>query len=313
MILYCYIKDYDASFMAPFFKAIAPEADFRPWPNWGNPEDDAGTEAYAYVWAPPHGELAKYKNLKAIFSVGAGVDHLTSDPDLPRSIPVIRMADESLKDGMREYATMAALWFLRDMPKVQNQQKSGTWQQYFPRAPKDYRIGLMGYGNLGQAVVEALKPFGFKINAWSRTPKDDDRVTHYTGTDQLQEFLGKTDMVYALLPHTSETTNLLNAESLSWLPKGAAVVNAGRGNLIDLDALMQALDSGALSGAMLDVFETEPVPADHPIWQAKNVIITPHVAAITRPDTSSAFVIQSIDKLRKGEQLPTQLSFERGY
>lgn len=312
MIIYCYIEGYDASIWKPLFEKLIPGVDCRPWPHWGD-SDESG-EAYAYVWSPPEGLLAQHKNIRAIFSLGAGVDHLTKDPSLPKDIPIIRMADSSLKDGMAEYITMAALWFLREMPAVQKRQQTKTWKQFMPRPTSRFTVGLMGYGILGKAAAEKLRTFSFPIHTWSRTTKPaEDGITHYSGKENLGSFLSGCDLVVGLLPKTPETTGLLNHDTLAQLPKGAAVVNAGRGALLDLDALKHHIDKGHLSGAMLDVFDQEPLDQNHPIWSTDGVIITPHVAAITRPDTSAAYVADCIEKIRQGKTIDAVLSKQLGY
>ncbi|WND01635.1 glyoxylate/hydroxypyruvate reductase A [Temperatibacter marinus] len=318
MIILCYVEGYDAQIdelYKGFFEKYIPGVDFRAWPNWGDPASfDEATDVYAYVWAPPQGLLAKYSMINAIFSIGAGIDHLTADPLLPKNVPIIRMGDESLKDGMGEYATMAALWFLRDMKNVSAWQKRGEWQHHFPKAPSQFTIGLMGYGLLGKAVAKRLKPFGFKLATWSTSEKDpEEGITHYRGSTCLKDFMANVDMIYALLPQTTETTDLINKTSLRWMKKGSYIVNAGRGNLIDLPTLVDAVKNGHIAGAMLDVFKEEPLPKGDPAWLTEGIIITPHVAAITRPDTSTKFVAETIIKLTKGEKIETMLDIRRGY
>ena len=288
MILYCSVLGQEDTLWRPLFEKALPGIDFRSPDNWGDMTDEP---AIAFVWGSPHGLLAKYKNIQTIFSAGAGIDHLTADPDLPSNVPIVRMSDTSLREGMAEYAVMATLWFHRMMPKAIQQQKKKSWKTLYARAACDYTVGIMGYGNLGRFSAEAIKPFGYKIHTWSNTPKQSEEgVKHFYGQDELHAFLSSADVVIAILPHTAETTHLINAETLSYMKKGAAIVNAGRGNLIDLDALISSVNSGHLSGAMLDVFDIEPLPEEHPIRGVDNIIITPHIAAVTRPETSVKFV-----------------------
>lgn len=306
-----YLKDYPHDVWRDSLLAIDPTLDFVSSPNWGRPEDG---DAYAFVWEPEPGLLAKYPNIKAIFSLGAGIDHILSDPDLPKGVPIIRMGDEGLKEGMAEYVLMNVLMHHRHAPALLHAQRQRKWLRVFSRAAKDVRVGILGYGALGRRAAKALKPLGYDIAAWSRSPKaEEEGVRHFTGTDQLDDFLARTDILVGLLPATQATTNLLNRDRLSQLPAGAAVINAGRGNLIVLDDLITLLDSGHISGASLDVFPDEPLPADHPLWGYDTVIITPHSAAITRPGTAARYVIDNIRRLETGEIPENLLNTNLGY
>lgn len=291
-------------------KAADPSIDVRCYPDWGSPDDGP---AYAYVWEPKPGLLAEYPNIKAIFSIGAGVDHLTRDPDLP-DLPIIRMSDEGLKEAMAEYILMGTLMLHRRMPQVIEQQKQKVWERYITSPASEATVGILGFGELGKRAYDLLKPVGYKIRAWSRTPKQDQPgLTHFTGMEQLDDFLTGTDVVIGLLPQTDETIDLLNRDRLLKLNKGASVLNAGRGSLIVMDDLITLLKEGHLGGAMLDVFNTEPLPADHPAWTTERLIVTPHIAAITRPDSAGAYVIKMIQEMEAGGSASALLERDRGY
>ncbi len=306
-----YLKDYPHDIWRDSLLAVDPSVEFVSSPDWGSPEDG---DAYAFVWEPEPGLLASYPNIKAIFSLGAGIDHILSDPDLPKDVPIIRMGDEGLKEGMAEYVLMNVLMHHRDTPALLHAQRERKWKRVFARAAKDVRVGILGYGALGRRAADALKPMGYDIAAWSRSPKTaEENVVHFTGDDQLDDFLARTDILVGLLPATPATNNLLNRERLSKLPQGAAVINAGRGNLIVLDDLITLLDSGQISGASLDVFPQEPLPTDHPLWSYDTVIITPHSAAITRPDTAARYVLDNIRRLEAGETPENLLNTNLGY
>lgn len=306
-----YLEDYPHDIWRESLHALDPTLEFIGNPNWGSPEDG---DAYAFVWEPEPGLLARYTNIKAIFSLGAGVDHILSDPDLPKDVPIIRMGDEGLKEGMAEYILMNVLMHHRQTPALLHAQRERKWKRVFSLAAKDVRVGILGYGALGKRAAAALKPMGYDIAAWSRSPKEaEDGVTHFTGEDQLDDFLVRTNILVGLLPATPATDNLLNFDRLSRLPEGAAVINAGRGNLIVLEDLMTHLDSGHISGASLDVFPDEPLPADHPLWGYATVIITPHSAAITRPDTAAQYVLENIKRLEAGETPENLLNTNLGY
>ncbi|GHF23218.1 glyoxylate/hydroxypyruvate reductase A [Kordiimonas sediminis] len=293
------------------FKKAAPELEFRNYPDWGIPDDG---DAIAFVWQATPGLLKKYTNIRAIFSLGAGIDHLTSDPDLPTHLPIIRMGDDGLKEGMAEFAVWSVLTLHRRLLEVVENQRTANWFQFFAAAAADKRVGIMGYGALGKSAAKALLPFGYQINTWSRSPKEtEEGITHYTGKDSFDAFLANTDYFVCLMPNTPETTDLLNKETFAKMPKGAGIINGGRGNLIVEQDLIEALDSGHLSGAVLDVFKKEPLTEDHPFWAHPKIMITPHIAAITRVDTAVEYVIRNLKRLNDGEKPENLLDLNRGY
>jgi len=292
-------------------KAVDPAIEFRGYPNWGTPEDEP---AYAVVWEPKAGLLAEYSNLKAVFSLGAGIDHILCDTNVPKGLPIIRMSDDGLKEGMAEYVLMNVLMHHRRVPYFLAQQRRCNWQRAFTKVASSVRVGIMGYGALGQSAAAALKPVGYDIAAWSATIKPaEEGISHFTGPGMLKEFLARTDILVCLLPETVATTGLLGAENLAALPKGASVINAGRGSLIDLPALEDALDSDHLSGATLDVVPKEPLEEKHPLWRHEKVIITPHIAAITRTETAANYIIDNINQMELGRPAQNMLNRKRGY
>ena len=293
------------------FQAVDPTIEFLNYPDWG---DKNGDPAYALVWEAPKGLLNQYPNIKAVFSLGAGVDHILEDTSLPSNLPIIRMGDDGLKEGMAEYILMNVLMHHRQMPLLLNQQRSARWRRVLSKAAASVRVGIMGYGTLGKTAVSALMPLGYDIAAWSNTLKDPGNgVTHFTGQAELKSFLERTDILVGLLPETAETIALMDAEKLAAMPLGASIINAGRGSLIDIDALLQALDSGHLSAATLDVVPEEPLAQNHPLWHNEKVIITPHVAAITRTDTAANYIINNINRIKNGQVPHNMLNRHRGY
>lgn len=305
-----YMEGFDGAAWVKAFKAACPDADVRVHPDWG----DASEPSYGFMWKPKHGILADYPNMKVMFYGGAGVDHLVADPTLPAAMPIVRLSDEGLKNGMANWVVMSSLLHLRRMPEVMANQRQSLWKPNVPKLPQDVRVGFMGYGALGKACSEKLKIFGFAINTWSNSPKEPEGgVKHYNGQSEFKDFLGATDIVVSLLPATENTNDLLNTESLSALPKGAAVINAGRGNVIDEKALIDAINSGHLSGASLDVFKTEPLPADSPLWQCKRIILTPHISANTRIETAADYVIKAIKDYEAEGTLENLYVRDRGY
>jgi len=280
--------------------------------NWPYDGDPAAID-YALVWQPPKGELKRYPNLKAIFSVGAGIDHLASDPDLPAGVPVVRMVEPGLTAGMSEYVTLAVLNHHRFMLDYAEQRRAKAWKE-LPQLPAEARqVGILGLGVLGRDALEKLKPFGFRLAGWSRSPKSITGVTCFHGSGGLKEFLAGTDILVCLLPLTAETTGILKAETFAKLPKGAAVINVGRGGHLIEDDLLAALDSGHLSGATLDVFQKEPLPKKHPFWTHPRVFMTPHIASMTVPESAVRAVVANIQRLESGEALQHVVDLKRGY
>lgn len=274
----------------------APEMDIRAWPDVGNRDDIT----HAVVCFPEPGEMATLPNLKAMHSLWAGVDHATRDKDLPLHVPLIRMVDHSLSQGMLDYVTGHVYRHHLTMPKFEALQRKAEWRQEVPPLVEERVVGIMGIGVLGGEIAEQLAALGFKVRGWARTQKSIDDVYCFAGMESLEDFLRDTEILVLLLPNTPETTDILNDETLAMLPEGAAIINAGRGTLIDEDALIRALDSNQISAATLDVFKTEPLPKDHPFWAHEKISVTPHVAAETRLSTASKVIIDNIRHLDEG-------------
>ncbi len=306
-----YLDEPGKEIWRPAFEAAIPGVEFREYPDWGTPDDGP---AYVFAWEPEPGLIAKYPNVKTIFSLGAGVDHLTSDPDLPADVPIVRMSDMGLKEGMAEYVLMTVLMYHRYMPRMLASQRKHEWRRLFPPAASDVRVGILGYGALGHYCAQALKPLGYQLASWSRTAKpEEDGIRHYSGEEAFEDFLARTDILVGLLPSTPETTGLLNSRTMALMPRHAAIINAGRGSLINLGDLVSALDSGHLSGATLDVFVEEPLDENNPLWSHEKVFITPHIASITRPTTAAEYVAENIKRIESGLQPQNVLDRKRGY
>jgi glyoxylate/hydroxypyruvate reductase A len=290
-------------------QALEPGLEVRVWPHWGAPAE----ADFALVWKPPKGELANYPNLKVIFSIGAGIDHLASDPELPRHIPLVRMVDPSLTAGMTEYVVMSVLHHHRFMLDYTAQQQAGQWRLLDQIPPWRRRVGVMGLGVLGGDALAKLKVFDFDLAGWSRRPKAIPGVETFHGSEGFTEFLAGSEILVCLLPLTAETEGILNVRTFQALPRGAAVINAARGgHLVDAD-LLEALASGQVAGATLDVFHQEPLPAEHPFWAHPRVIVTPHAASLTIPETAARYIVDSITKARAGQPLDNVVDLARGY
>ncbi|OUR75255.1 glyoxylate/hydroxypyruvate reductase A [Alphaproteobacteria bacterium 46_93_T64] len=286
-----------------------PDLEIRFYPEVGNPDDIE----FALCFNMPEGELAKFKNLKAIFSLGAGVDHFFKDPTFPLHIPFARVVDDELTARMSEYVVQHVLNHHRYQIEYDQQQKDKSWEVRHAPAARNRKIGIMGLGELGQGAAQTLKYLGFDVAGWSRTEKNIEGVTCFHGGDQLNDFLARTEILVCLLPLTPQTNSIMNADLFTKLPEGAAIINPGRGpHLVD-DDLIAALDSGHLSGATLDVFHTEPLPEVSPLWSHPKIRITPHVASIAAPGRVAELAALNIDRARKGEPLLNQVDLSRGY
>lgn len=293
---------------ARFFAERAPDVPFRLWPDVGDPAE----VRYLVAWVPPDDIAATFPNLELVFSVGAGVDQFDVTK-LPAHLPLVRMLEPGIAETMVEYVTMAVLALHRDLLDFISQQKKQVWQEIRITPAKRRRVGVMGLGQLGQAALDRLKAFGFPLLGWNRSPREIEGVTCYAGADSLPDFLSQTNILVCLLPLTDETRGILNAELFSRLPRGAGLVNVGRGpHLVEAD-LLAALDSGVLSGAVLDVTDPEPPPAGHPFWSHPRILLTPHNASMTTPDTAVDFVLDVIDRHRRGDELPGLVDRTRGY
>lgn len=283
----------------PWRAALAealPDLEFRVWPDIGAPE----AVRYTLVWKPPHGWHTQFPNLEAILSLGAGVDALLSDPQLPAHVPIVRMVDAGMGRQMAEYAAYGVLHFHRRMQEYAQQQRLGVWQPLEPVTTERWPVGIMGLGVLGTQAARLIAALGYPTLGWSRTPKQIPGVRCYAA-DDLDTFLAQTQCLVNFLPLTAATTGILDARLFASLPQGACLINLARGgHVVDAD-LLAALDSGRLGGAMLDVFNDEPLPATHPYWRHPKVVLTPHIAAVTLASEAAAQVIANLQRLERGE------------
>lgn len=290
------------------FASEAPDLEFHVWPEAG----DLREVEYLIAWQPPVEFLHSLPNLQVLFSIGAGVDQLGL-AQVPDGISVVRMVEPGLVSGMVEFATMAVLALHRNVLDYGKAQRAGVWQQVEVIPAARRRVGLMGLGVLGQAVLGALAPFGFVLSGWSRTPKRLAGVACYSGSDGLDAFLGDCDILVCLLPLTPATRHILDSQLFAHLPRGAALVNLARGGHLVQSDLLEALDCGRLSAAILDVCEPEPLPAGHPFWQHPRILLTPHIAGVTRPETAARIVLENIRRHRAGEPLRDVVDRTAGY
>jgi len=282
--------------------------DVRVWPDAGRLEEIE----YALVWASPDDLLHRLPGLRVVFSLGAGVDHLVTG-EIPEGIPLVRMVDPALTEGMVEYVLYQVLRHHRNMPAYEQRQVLAEWRVHDQVRPGDRRIGLLGLGELGGACARALVGLGFDVGGWARHERDMAGVRVFTGEDGLRALARRSDILVCLLPLTPDTRGILCAGLFACMPRGAVVMNVARGAHLVAEDLTMALGEGHLSHAVLDVFGTEPLPPVHAFWHHPRITVTPHAASLTNPDTGAALVAEGIRCDQAGAPLAHRVDLERGY
>lgn len=308
MALVFKVDDARAAAWKALFETHAPDLDVRFWPQIGDPRE----VRYFAAWQPPQGLHEQFPNLEVIFATSAGVDQFDLSR-LPAAIEVVRMLDPGIAQGIVEYACFAVLALHRQIPTYQRQQALKQWQPHDLVPAAQRRVGIMGLGNLGMAVLESLRPFGFRLSGWSRSLKNLAGVKCYAGTAHLQAFLGQCDILLCLLPLTDDTRGILNASSLAALPAGASFINLGRGAHLQEKDLLEVLDSGHLSHAILDVLDNEPPSPSHPFWTHPLISLTPHIGAMTAPHSAFDSMLENIRRHQRGDDLRGCIDRQRGY
>lgn len=296
-------------------RKAAPQLDVRLWPDHMG---DLSTVDYAAAWLPPPHFLKSLPKLKAIFSFGAGVDAILSDPTLPEGIPVVRVNDPDLTGRMTEYIVLHVLMHHRQQRRIDENQKQRKWDSFPTHAAPALSVGIMGLGVMGQDSAQKLRMLGFRVAGWSRTRKEIPGVDCYAGVAEFDAFLARTDVLVSLLPATAETDGIINRATIRKLsrqgPFGAPyLINAGRGRQQVAEDILAALDAGELYGATLDVFKPEPLAAESPFWTHPKVTVTPHLAADSDPETISAYVARQIERHEQGLPLDNLVDMARGY
>jgi glyoxylate/hydroxypyruvate reductase len=305
---------WDAKVWAAAMRVAAPKLDVRVWPDMGR----VANIAYAAAWLPPPDVVKSLTHLQAIFSLGAGVDAILSDPTLPHDVPLVRVNDLDLTNRMSEYIVMHCLMHMRQQRRLDEQQRNGVWHGFVQHAADAMTVGIMGLGVLGGDAARKLKMMGFKVVGWSRSAKDIPGVVCFAGRDGMDDFLGSTDILVSLLPATVETDGIINRDLIRKLsrkgPLGASVlINAGRGQQNNENDILAALDAGELHAASLDVFRTEPLPKESRFWSHPHVTVTPHAAADSEPDVICRYVAQQIARHESGLPFENLVDRARGY
>jgi len=291
--------------------ALEPDGSFA-----GEEAELADTE-YLVAWKPQPDLFSRLPKLKAILSVGAGVDHLLDIPTLP-DLPVARIVDPDLTSRMVEYVAWQALHHLRLGPSYEALQRAGQWRPLPQPAAREVTVGIMGLGVLGIASAELLIRLGFRVTGWSRRAKEVAGVVSYHGEAGLDTFLADTDILVCLLPDTPKTRGILSAKLFGRLRRdgplgGPVLINAGRGRLQNEADIAAALENGTLRGASLDVFQEEPLPASSPLWKLENLFITPHVASVSDPEVLPRLIARQVKRMEAGEELQYLVDRSAGY
>jgi glyoxylate/hydroxypyruvate reductase A len=290
------------------FAEHAPDIEWRAWPDIGDPKEIR----YLAAWQAPDDLETLLPNLQVLFALSAGVDQLDLDR-LPTTLPVVRLLDPSITRGMCEYASFAVLSLHRDMLRYRQQQMARCWQAHLLQPAAKRRVGVMGLGTQAQQILATLQTFGFDLSGWARSEHRIAGVDCFAGAEQLPAFLGRCDIVVCVLPLTEQTKGILNRQLFQHLPKGAALVNMGRGGHLIEEDLLEALASGQLSAAVLDVLEQEPAAPDHPFWHHPQILLTPHIAAMTQPESAFSVLLENIRRHQRGESMLGQVDRERSY
>ena len=307
-----YHPSFDNHYWVNALSNALPQARVRIW----TPGDNAPAD-YALVWHPPV-EMLRGRALKGVFVLGAGVDailgQLKQYPEmLAETVPLFRLEDTGMALQMQEYAVSQVLHWFRRFDDYQVLKHQAKWQPLEEYERDDFTIGILGAGVLGAKVAESLRPWGFPLRCWSRSCKSLPGVTSFAGTRELGDFLHTTRVLINLLPNTPETKGIINHALLEQLADNSYVINLARGVHVVESDLLHALEIGKVKGAMLDVFNQEPLPAHNPLWAHPGVAVTPHIAAVTRPVEAIAYISHTIGQLERGEEVNGRVDRQRGY
>jgi glyoxylate/hydroxypyruvate reductase A len=309
MALILHLRTAREQWWQSHLQTLLPDIECRLWREPGNPDDIE----YAVVWRPPEGGLKQFRHLKCIVSVGAGVDHVLADSQLPPNVPIIRTTGSDLTQRMREYVCLHVLRLHRNLDQQMAAQRESRWQPDITPTASMRRVGVMGLGKLGSDAARALQQLGFDVAGYARSPRQLDGIDCYHGEDQLADFLSSVQILVCLLPLTAATDSLMNRDFFALLPKGASIINTGRGEHLVEHDLLAALDSGHLASATLDVFREEPLPAAHPFWTHPKILVTPHVGSMIDPETGGHEIARNLRDFIKGAPVADLIDRAQGY
>lgn len=308
-VLYFCNGDTDNRILAAL-QAALPAKSIAAWPHC----EDKASITTAIVWQPPADFFDGLVNLKQILSIAAGVDHLLTHPGLPENIDIVRLADAGMAQPMAQFVLYGVLHAQRQMSALAEAQRNKHWAHELGPLPADqFHVGILGAGELSLVAAHRLLDNGYKVSCWSRSAKQLENITHFSAEQGLNDMLPNINALVCLLPLTNETRGIINASLLAKLPDNAFLINPGRGDHLDEQALLDELNSGRLSGALLDVFSTEPLPKTHPFWVHPNIIITPHVAAPTDVAGAVKQIVESLNLLENGEKPRGLVNRDVGY
>lgn len=290
-------------------KQAFPAADVR---QWCENQASEWLADYGVIWQPPIEFFENQTALKAVFNQGVGVDHLVNMKGFPEELPIYKLRGVGMEKLMLEYVAYGVMHFYRNFDVYRQQQEKRLWKGFKIADKSQWTVGILGLGTIGKAVATHIRELGFPVYGWSRSPKDIKGVRTFTGNDGLNELLKQSRVLVSLLPATESTYRLLNHKSLAQLPEGSVLINGGRGSVIDLEAVQNLLDTRHLRGAVLDVFEKEPLDENHPLWQYEQVMITPHVSAPTPRGKAMEQIASYIEQFELGV-IPEPIDRSLGY
>lgn len=294
-------------FLEDSLRDACPDADLTIWP-----EPEAQQADVAICWDPEPGILQSMPNLRLVHSIGAGVDKILNDPDVP-DVPICRIRGEGLAEAMGEYCHWSTIWFQRHFDRIVLNARARDWCRFSQRAASDMPVCVLGLGDIGRHVAERLRDTGYPVHGWSRSPRDISGITCHTGPEGLNDALCEAMVLICLLPLTPLTNGLLDHALLSRLPQGAGLVLCSRGNHLVHDDFLALMRSGHLRGAVLDVFPTEPLPVGDPLWLEPGVLVTPHMSALAKPRHIAEQIAENVRRIHDGQALMNIVDREVGY
>ena len=288
---------------------IAPKITVEVYPN------DTTREKTEFIIAfrAPENAFVNYPNLKVIASMAAGINHITENHEVPKDVIITKANNPQHKGDIADFVLALTLSYMRRLPIYLNQKNQELWESHPYQRPQETTIGIMGIGSIGQTIGKLMLRNDFKVIGWSRSEKHLDQIKSFYGESQRNDFLKTVDILICTLPLTDETEGILNTEVFENLPKGAYLINIGRGQQLVEKDLLTAIENGQLAGAALDVFRDEPLPKNHPFWKNEKIMITPHTAGNVHPESAVKTILSNYKAMKNGEKLVDTVDMNRGY